>query len=271
MSDSSGTPPPGLHAAADDREHRPQAAAVPAAAEHRPQAAAEPAAAEHRPHAAAERMPRLPALERRYVRDGRFHMGTQFHEFYESHAPGLMSPGCSSMRPLSARSSLGHAAPSAGEALTISPAFGSGQVLCIPCPDKRSREDVRLGVVVYTAWKLDVPEICVVLTWTSSVTATYVISVHDTGVDWLDEHGDDNLTCDDCGDACEDADLRLEANARDQNCIRCNPCSLCARCSVRIDDAKVCLTCVTDSEAEHLPNIKQRRRRLVEELWEQRR
>ena len=53
------------------------------------------------PHAAAERMPGLPA-----------------------HPPGLMSPGCSSMRP----------APSAEEALTISPTFGSGPELFIPSP-----------------------------------------------------------------------------------------------------------------------------------------
>ena len=141
-------------------------------------------------------------------------------------------------------------------------------MLCIPCRNKRSREDVRLGVLVYTAWKLDVPEICVVLTWTSSVTATYVISVHDTGVDWLNEHDRDNLTCDACGDSCEDADIRPGANPRDQNCIRCNPCSMCARCSVRIGYAKVCLMCVTDTEAEYLPNTKQRRRRLVWELGE---
>ena len=164
-------------------------------------------------------------------------------------------------------------APSAGEALTISPAFGSGQELFIPCPDKRSREDVRLGVLVHTACKLDVPAICVLLTWTSSVTATYVISVHDTGVDWLNEHDRDNLTCDDCGDSCEDADLLLVATGvdpRDQNCIRCQPCSLCARCSVRIGDAKVCLTCMTDTEAEYLPKTKQRRRGLVQELADKR-
>ena len=83
-------------------------------------------------------------------------------------------------------------APPADEVLTISPSFGSGRELFIPCPDNGSREDVRLGVLVYTAWELDVPATCVVLTWTSSVTATYVINVHDTGVDWLNEHERDN-------------------------------------------------------------------------------
>ena len=41
------------------------------------------------------------------------------------------------------------------------------------------------------------------------------------------------------------------------------------RASVRVGHAKVCLMCVTDAEAEFLPEIKQRRRRLVEELAQQ--
>ena len=103
------------------------------------------------------------------------------------------------------------------------------------------------------------------------MTATYVISVHDTGVDWLNEQGRDNLTCDHCSDSCEDAHHILVAtgvDTRDQHCIRCQPSSLCARCSVRIGDAKVCLMCMTDTEAEYLPKTKQRRRQLVQELAE---
>jgi hypothetical protein len=85
-------------------------------------------------------------------------------------------------------------------------------------------------------------------------------------MDWFNAHDPDAFTCDDCGDPCDDADLGMEANARDQNCVRCNPCSLCTRCSVHIKHAKVCLLCSTDVEAPNLPESKQRRRRLVEEI-----
>ena len=162
------------------------------------------------------------------------------------------------------------------DALSISPAFGSGRVLWVPLHDGRPQEALEqrapartaweLGILVHTARELDVPAICVILTWASLGAATYVIGVHATGMDWFNAHDPDDFTCDDCGDPCDNADLRMEANARDQNCVRCNPCSLCTGCSVHIKHAKVCLLCSTDAEAQNLPESKQKRRRLVEEI-----
>ena len=98
-----------------------------------------------------------------------------------------------------------------------------------------------------------------------------MIGVHATGMDWFNGLDRDDSACDDCGDPCDDADLRMEANARDLNCVRCNPCSLCTGCSVHISHDKVCLSCATDTEALELPEPKQRRRRLVGEIATQRR
>ena len=151
--------------------------------------------------------------------------------------------------------------------LAISPAFGSGRVLWVPRPVKHHPQAAwELGVLVHTARELDVPAICVVLVWASPGTASYVIGVHATGMAWFNGLDRDDFSCDDCGDPCDDADLRMEANARDQNCVRCNPCSLCSGCSVHISRAKVCLSCATDTEALELSESKQRRRRLVGEI-----
>ena len=166
--------------------------------------------------------------------------------------------------------------PRTSDDLTIWPAFGSGRVLSVPLPDGRPQETLEqrapartaweLGILVHTARELDVPAICVILTWESRGAATYVIGVHATGMDWFNAHDPSAFTCDDCGDPCDDADLSMESNARDQNCVRCNPCSVCTRCSVHIKHDKVCLLCFTDVEAQHLPECKQMRRRLVEEI-----
>ena len=72
--------------------------------------------------------------------------------------------------------------------LTVSPPFGSGRALDIPFLDWRPSEGARLGVMLYTARMLDVPEVCIALTWTSAIDATYVICIHDAGVDWLAAH-----------------------------------------------------------------------------------
>ena len=133
-----------------------------------------------------------------------------------------------------------------------------------------SAADRRLAVLIYTAWKLDVPAVCVVLTWTSLKAATYVVCVHEAGVGWFEMHDASALTCDECGDPCDDADLRPGPCSREQNCIRCTPCSICTRCSVPAGAVMVCLTCATDEEAKALPESKQRRRRLVAELSSQR-
>ena len=154
--------------------------------------------------------------------------------------------------------------------LTVSPAFGSGQSLGITFPDWCSSEGARLGVLVYTARMLDVPEVCIVLTWSSAVAATYVICVHSPGVDWLEAHAASDLTCDTCGDPCDDADLCPEqgptGNARDMNCVRCQPCSLCVRCSVRLGLDQVCLECITEEEAAGLASSKHRRWKLLGDL-----
>ena len=165
------------------------------------------------------------------------------------------------------------------DALSISPAFGSGRVLWVSLPDGRPQETLEqrtpartaweLGILVHTARELDVPAICVILTWPSRGAATYVIGVHATGMDWFNAHAMDDFTCDTCGDPCDDADLQMVGpgiDARDQNCIRCNPCSLCTGCSVYIKHEKVCLMCSTDTECENFPKSKQKRRRLVEEI-----
>ena len=166
------------------------------------------------------------------------------------------------------------------DALSISPAFGSGPVLWVTLPDGRLHQHLEqrapartaweLGILVHTARELDVPAICVTLTWPTRGAATYVIGLHATAMDWFNAHDLDEFTCDDCGDSCDDADLWLGSNAWDQNCVRCTPCSLCTNCSVHIDHAKVCLLCSTDAEAKNLPESKQRRRRLVEEIATQR-
>ena len=36
------------------------------------------------------------------------------------------------------------------------------------------------------------------------------------------------------------------------NCIRCDPCSLCDRCKVKIGDSNVCLQCIQKDEIERL-------------------
>jgi len=158
--------------------------------------------------------------------------------------------------------------------LTVSAPFGSGRALDIPFRNWRPSEAARLGVMVYTARMLDVPEVCIALTWSSAVDATFVICVHDAGVDWLEAHGEDSLTCDTCGDPCDDADLRPEQGptgiARDMSCVRCQPCSLCERCSVRVGLDQVCLECITEDEAAGLASGKHRRWRLIVDLNKQR-
>ena len=170
--------------------------------------------------------------------------------------------------------------PGPFDALSISPAFGSGPVLWVTLPDEclhqhldqraPARTAWELGILVHTARELDVPAICVILTWESRGASTYVIGVHATGMDWFNAHDPSAFTCDDCGGPCDDDDLGMEFNAGNQNCVRCTPCSLCTNCSVHIDHAKVCLLCSTDAEAKNLPESKQRRRRLVEEIATQR-
>ena len=158
--------------------------------------------------------------------------------------------------------------------LDISPALGSGRSLRITLPGWCPCEDAKLGVLVFTARELDVPEVCIALTWYSAVAATYGIGVHDAGVDWLEAHFDDALSCVACGDPCEDADLGPEQGpagpARDRGCVRCQPSSLCGRCSVRVGFDQVCLECITDEEAVGLTSSKLRRRKLLGDLTNER-
>ena len=155
--------------------------------------------------------------------------------------------------------------------ITVTAALGSGQTLCIR-GGRSDTVDSRLAVLICTAQRLDVPAVCVVLTWTSPTTAEYVICAHDAGLDWFNTHDASAYTCDDCGDSCEDADLSPDHGARERSCIRCTPCSICVSCSVPVaaqagyDPIQVCLTCATDAEAALLPEGKQRRRLLVTEL-----
>jgi hypothetical protein len=154
--------------------------------------------------------------------------------------------------------------------IVISPALGNGRTLRITFPDWRPSSDAKLGVLIFTARALDVPEVCIALTWHSRAAATYVIGAHDTGVDWIEAHDQSDLTCDACGDPCDDADLCPDqgptGTARDCNCARCQPWSLCERCSVNIGPVQVCLNCLTDEEAKGLTWPKHRRRILLGDL-----
>ena len=155
--------------------------------------------------------------------------------------------------------------------ITVSPALGDGQTMCI----RGGRSDTaasRLAVLICVAQRLDVPAVCVVLTWTAPTAASYVICAHEAGVDWFVTHDASIYTCDECGDPCEDADISPDPGSRERNCIRCTPCSICTRCSVPVatqathGPVMVCLSCATDAEAELLSKEKQRRRLLVAEL-----
>ena len=158
------------------------------------------------------------------------------------------------------------------DSITVSSALGCGQVLSILGTGMGNTADLRLAVLISTARKLDVPAVCVVLTWTSPTAATYVICVHEAGLDWFETHDASAFTCDECGDPCDDADLSPDPGSRERSCIRCTPCSICTRCSVPVatqawyGPVMVCLSCATDAEAELLSEGKQRRRLLVEEL-----
>ena len=91
--------------------------------------------------------------------------------------------------------------------IMVASALGSGPTLSIPGTGMDSTADTRLAVLLCTARKLDVPAVCVVLTWTSPTAATYVICAHEAGLEWLDTHDVSTFTCDDCGDPCDDADV----------------------------------------------------------------
>jgi hypothetical protein len=155
--------------------------------------------------------------------------------------------------------------------ITVSPALGDGQTMCI----RGGRSDTaasRLAVLISVARRLDVPAVCVVLTWTAPTAASYVICTHEAGVEWFVTYDSSIYTCDECGDPCEDADISPDPGSRERNCIRCTPCSICTRCSVPVatqathGPVMVCLSCATDAEAELLSEEKQRRRLLVAEL-----
>ena len=173
------------------------------------------------------------------------------------------------------RRTLGPASRDTGspfDPITVSSALGCGQTMSIPGTGMGNTADSRLAVLICTARRLDVPAVCVVLTWTSPTAATYVICAHEAGLDWFGTHDASAFTCDECGDPCDDADLSPDPGSRERNCIRCTPCSICTRCSVPVatqamhGPVMVCLSCATDAEAELLSEEKQRRRLLVAEL-----
>ena len=150
--------------------------------------------------------------------------------------------------------------------ITVSPALGDGQAMRI----RGGRSDTaasRLAVLISVARRLDVPAVCVVLTWTAPTAASYVICTHEAGVDWFVTYDSSIYTCDECGDPCEDADISPDPGSRERNCMRCTPCSICTRCSVTLaTQERTCLSCATDAEAGLLSKGKQRRRLLVAEL-----
>ena len=54
---------------------------------------------------------------------------------------------------------------------------------------------------------------------------------------------------------CLDPALDIDEDknrSREENCIRCNPCSLCDQCKINIGHAPVCLWCVETDEIELL-------------------
>ena len=54
---------------------------------------------------------------------------------------------------------------------------------------------------------------------------------------------------------CLDRAVDYVGNSKDDwkdNCIRCDPCSLCERCKVKIGDSNVCLQCIKEAEIGRL-------------------
>ena len=66
-----------------------------------------------------------------------------------------------------------------------------------------------------------------------------------------------------CLDPAEDID-RVDGN-RDDNCVRCYPCSLCERCKVTINGQSVCLDCIECYEENLLDARNFRRKQLTTE------
>jgi hypothetical protein len=65
-----------------------------------------------------------------------------------------------------------------------------------------------------------------------------------------------------CLDPAEDIDLRQ--GDRDENCVRCLPCSLCEKCRATVEGKQVCLQCIECDEERLLDPSALRRKRLVE-------
>jgi hypothetical protein len=63
-----------------------------------------------------------------------------------------------------------------------------------------------------------------------------------------------------CLDPAEDIDL--QTGNRDENCVRCIPCSLCEKCKVSVKGKSVCLQCIECSE-ENLLDAQAFRRKLL--------
>jgi hypothetical protein len=68
-----------------------------------------------------------------------------------------------------------------------------------------------------------------------------------------------------CVVCCDPAeDLNNYSRARNENCVRCTPCSLCDKCNVTIVGERVCLCCIESAEEDLLGSVARRRKLLVD-------
>ena len=68
-----------------------------------------------------------------------------------------------------------------------------------------------------------------------------------------------------CNVCCDPAeDLNNYSRARNENCVRCTPCSLCDKCNVTIVGERVCLCCIESAEEDLLGSVARRRKLLVD-------
>ena len=162
------------------------------------------------------------------------------------------------------------------------PALGEGEELETTFEmEEGERETLEMGIHIFLARKLLVPEVTISIAWTKEtatdgmlrLTAAYVITISDSVIDAFNARIEDRHAhaCFLCLEKCEDADEPGATRSREENCAICNPCSLCDRCRTVIVSrgrkCATCLVCLTPEERTELSWPQQRRIRLLDQLW----
>jgi hypothetical protein len=131
---------------------------------------------------------------------------------------------------------------------------------------------VSLALVIVIAKRISAPRMSLHLVWpvlpasgadTTMVDVQCIVSPMSEHRWWLDEpevdEEDGVVECDVCQDPCPDADRRDAPRSRKENCVRCEPCCLCALCRVqKVDGDWYCFDCIGagDKFVWNAPNVR---------------